>query len=201
MSCIFDGHTDTNQQFYIEGTPIPTVEHFKYLGSIISSDGKIEKDVTRRTIRGWMKWKQLTGVMCDKRMPIQLKGKLHKTAIRPAILYGTECWASTQQHLSKLHATEMRMLRWSAGVTLLDKVRNIHIRGSCKVAPIIDKVKERRLRWYGHILCRPTDHMVNVALSLPTTTRRHGRPPATWLTTAQRDRTQQQRRIEKYGKD
>ncbi|XP_063537559.1 uncharacterized protein LOC134746917 [Cydia strobilella] len=81
----------------------------------------------------------------------------------------------------------MRMLRWSAGVTLLDKVRNIHIRGSYKIAPIIDKVKERRLRWYGHVLRRPEDHMVRAALSIPTTARGAGRRPATWLTTVQKD--------------
>uniref|UniRef100_A0A2A4JTH5 Reverse transcriptase domain-containing protein n=1 Tax=Heliothis virescens TaxID=7102 RepID=A0A2A4JTH5_HELVI len=188
MSCIFDGSTQVNQiQLYIDGEPIPTVDHFKYLGSIISSDGGIERDVTHRTTTGWMKWRQLTGVMCDKRMPIRLKGKLYKTAIRPAILYGTECWASTKRHLSKLHVTEMRMLRWSAGVTLLDKVRNTHIRGSYKIAPIAEKVQERRLQWYGHVLRRPEDHMVRVALDLPTTSRRRGRPPATWLTTVQKD--------------
>ncbi|KAI5632472.1 hypothetical protein NE865_14820 [Phthorimaea operculella] len=50
-----------------------------------------------------------------------------------------------------------------------------------------DKVKERRLRWYRHVLRRPEDHMVRAALNIPTTTRRRGRPPATWLTTVQKD--------------
>ncbi|CAH2268391.1 jg15845 [Pararge aegeria aegeria] len=57
-------------------------------------------------------------------MPLKIKGKLYKTAIRPAILYGTECWAATKKHSTKLHTTEMRMLRWSAGVTRLDKIKN-----------------------------------------------------------------------------
>ncbi|CAH2237355.1 jg12069 [Pararge aegeria aegeria] len=59
-----------------------------------------------------------------RRMPLKIKGKLYKTAIRPAILYSTECWAATKKHSTKLHTTEMRMLRWSAGVTRLDKIKN-----------------------------------------------------------------------------
>ncbi|XP_050674364.1 uncharacterized protein LOC126971892 [Leptidea sinapis] len=80
----------------------------------------------------------------------------------------------------------MRMLRWSAGVTLLDKIRNEYIRGSFKVAPIVEKVKEKRLRWFGHIQRRPDDNMVKLALDMVITKRMCGRPP-TWLTTGEKD--------------
>ncbi|XP_073964291.1 uncharacterized protein [Choristoneura fumiferana] len=81
----------------------------------------------------------------------------------------------------------MRMLRWSGGVTLMDKVRNEYVRGSFRVAPIIEKVKEKRLRWYGHVQRRPEDHIVKLALNLPVTKRGRGRPPSTWLTTVEKD--------------
>ena len=42
---------------------------------------------------GWTKWRSATSVLCDCRMPIKLKGKFYRTAIRPAMLYGSECWA------------------------------------------------------------------------------------------------------------
>ena len=32
-------------------------------------------------------------VMCDCKIPIKLNGKFYKIAIRPTMLYGTECWA------------------------------------------------------------------------------------------------------------
>ncbi|XP_048006059.1 uncharacterized protein LOC125241562 [Leguminivora glycinivorella] len=120
-------------------------------------------------------------------MPLKVKGHLYKTAIRPAVLYGSECWATNKQHLDKLHVTEMRMLRWSAGVTLLDKLRNQYIRGSFKIAPIVEKLKEKCLRWYGHIQRRSDDHMVKLALKLPTAKRNSGRPPTTWWTTVEKD--------------
>ncbi|KAM2426052.1 hypothetical protein ACFXTH_000310 [Malus domestica] len=72
-----------------------------------------------------MRWKSASGVLCDRRRPLKLKGKFYKTAIRPAMLYGIECWAVKHQHVG---VVEMRMLRWMCGHTRKDKIRNEDIR-------------------------------------------------------------------------
>ncbi|XP_070023430.1 uncharacterized protein [Nicotiana sylvestris] len=46
---------------------------FKYLGSIIHGDEKIDEDVTYRIRVGWMKWRLASGVLCDKKVPPLLK--------------------------------------------------------------------------------------------------------------------------------
>ena len=38
-----------------------------------------------------------------------------------------------------------------------DRIRNVNIRDMVGVAPIEDKLRENRLRWFGHICCRPID--------------------------------------------
>ncbi|XP_063538680.1 uncharacterized protein LOC134747932 [Cydia strobilella] len=189
MSFLFDetANNPENFKFYIGNDCLPTVTKFKYLGSVLSNDGKIDSDVVHRTQTGWMKWRELTGVLCDRKIPLKVKGHVYKTTVRPAMLYGSECWATNKPHLNKLHTTEMRMLRWSAGVTMMDKIRNVYIRGSFKVVPITEKLTEKRLRWYGHGQRRPVEYMVKVALDIPTTKRGSGRPPATWLRTVQQD--------------
>ncbi|VDO69260.1 unnamed protein product [Heligmosomoides polygyrus] len=52
-----------------------------------------------------------------------LKGKLYRTVVRPALLYGSECWALGKEQERQLHAAEMRMLRWACGWTRRDGVR------------------------------------------------------------------------------
>jgi len=59
---------------------------------------------------GWLKW-SATGVLCDCNIPLWLKGKFYRTAIRPALLYDTECWAIKSYHAQKMSVAEMRMLR------------------------------------------------------------------------------------------
>lgn len=142
----------------------------------------MDEDVAHRVNVAWQKWRSVTGVLCDTRMPVRTKGKVYKTAVRPALIYGAECWTVKESHVQKLHTAEMKMLRWSGGVTRLDKVRNEYIRGSFKVAPIHNKLTENRLRWYGHVMRRPEEHVVKTALSLPENKRGRGRPPLTWWT-------------------
>ena len=66
---------------------------FRYLGSVLQKDGDIDEDVRHRIS---------AGILCDKRVPQKLKGKFYRTTIRPAMLYGTECWPTKRQHVQQL---------------------------------------------------------------------------------------------------
>ena len=96
----------------LDGQEIPMSNHFKYLGSIIQKDGEIDSDVNQRIQAGWLKWRSATGVSCDRNIPLWLKGKFYRTAIRPALLYGTECWVVKRNHAQKMSVAEMHMLHW-----------------------------------------------------------------------------------------
>ena len=55
---------------------------------------------------------------------MKLKSKLYKTVVRPAMVYGSECWALYKKEEQRLHTTEMKMLRWSQGKTRKDRIKN-----------------------------------------------------------------------------
>ena len=44
---------------------------------------------------------EVSGVMCDKKMPIQLKDKIYKTIVKPAMIYGSECMGSKEKRYTK----------------------------------------------------------------------------------------------------
>jgi len=98
--------------------------HFKYLGFIIQKDEEINSDAKHRIQADRLKWRSVIGVLCDRNIPLWLKRKFYWTAIRPALLYGTECWAIKRYHAQKMSVVEMHMLRWMYGDTRRDKVRN-----------------------------------------------------------------------------
>ena len=49
------------------------------------------------------------------------------------------------------------MLRWMCGKTRMDKVSNEDICRLVRAAPIEDKMRENRLRWFGYIRRRSRD--------------------------------------------
>ena len=59
---------------------------------MLQKDDDIDEDVSHRISAGWLKLRQASGVLCDRRVPQKLKGKFYRTVIRPAMLYGAECW-------------------------------------------------------------------------------------------------------------
>ncbi|XP_070006676.1 uncharacterized protein [Nicotiana sylvestris] len=141
----------------LESQVIQSRDSFKYLGSVIQEGGEIDEDVTHRIEVGWMKWRLASGVLCDKRVPLTLKGKFYKAVVRPTMMYGAECWPVKKSHIQKMKVAEMRMLRWMCGHCRMDKIRNDDIREKVCVAPIDDKMREARLRWFGHIQRRSLD--------------------------------------------
>ena len=130
----------------LNGQEIPRSSHFKYLSSIIQKDGEIDSDINHRIQAGWLKWRNSTRVLCDRNIPLWLKGKFYRTAIRPSLLYDTECWAIKRHHAQKMSAAEMRMLRLMCGNTRRDKVRIEDIRTKIGVPSIEEKMRENRSR-------------------------------------------------------
>ena len=124
----------------------------------------------------------VSGILCDRRISLRVKGKVYKTVVRPAMMYGAETWAVKKAQEKKLDVAEMRMLRWMSGVTKLDRIRNERIRGTTKVGEISKKVQESRLKWYGHVLRREDEYVGKrvMAMEVPGK-RRRGRPKRRWL--------------------
>ena len=173
----------------LDGQVVPKKDAFRYLGSMLQKDCGTDADVCHRIKAGWLKWRQASGILCDKRVPQKFKGKFYRTAIRPAMLYGAECWSTKRRHVQQLSVAEMRMLRWICGHTRMNRVRNDVIHDRLGVAPIKEKLAQHRLRWFGHVQRRPPEAPIHcgVVRQEINVKRGRGRPKLTWRETIKRD--------------
>ena len=129
------------------------------------------------SIKRWNAWRKLSGALCDKKMNARLKGKVYKTAVRPAMIYGSETWGIKKAQEKKMTVVEMRMLHWMCGVTKKDKIRNELIRG----AVISLKMQERRLKRYGHVMRRDGNYVGRRVMEMEVPGhRRRGWPKHRW---------------------
>ncbi|XP_063585426.1 uncharacterized protein LOC134762814 [Penaeus indicus] len=141
-----------------------------------------------RVAAAWNKWRELSGVISDRKMPRKLKVKFYITIIRPVLLYGAEVWTMGKEEERILEATEMRMLRRIKGVTLRERERSTDIRRELGVSDINEKVKEIRMRWYGHVKRREEGHPAKVAMeSIVPGRRPRGRPKKRWRDNVKED--------------
>ena len=44
-------------------------------------------------------WKRISGILCDRRISLRVKGKVYKTVVRPAMMYGAETWVVKEAHV------------------------------------------------------------------------------------------------------
>jgi hypothetical protein len=81
MKCDFSATTQEEWDVRLDGQVVPKKDTFCYLGSILQKDGDIDEDLSHRIKVGWLKWRQASGILCDPRVPLKLKGKFYRTAI------------------------------------------------------------------------------------------------------------------------
>ena len=117
----------------MQGEEVAKVEDFKYQGATVQSNGECGREVKKRVQAGWNGWIRMSGVICDRRVPARVKGKVYRMAVRPAMLYGLETVALTKRQEAEMEVAELKMLRFSLGVTRMDTIRNEYIRGTAHV--------------------------------------------------------------------
>ena len=172
----------------LQGVEVGKVDGFKYLGSTVQSNGECGREVKKRVQAGWSGWRRVAGVICDRRVAARVKGKVYKTVVRPAMLYGLEAVALTKRQEAELEVAELKMLRFSLGVTRMDRIRNEYIRGTAQVGRFGDKVREARLRWFGHVHRREAEYIGRRMLKMePPGRRRRGRPKKRFMDAVRAD--------------
>ena len=125
----------------------------------MQENGGCEREVKKRIQAGWNGWRKVSGVICDRRLPARVKGKVYSSEVRPAMVYGLKMVAITKKQVKEMEVAEMKMLRFSMRVTRKDKIRDKYIRGTVKVERLEMKMREGRLRWYGYVIRRDQEYV------------------------------------------
>ncbi|GKB21261.1 hypothetical protein Tco_0855184 [Tanacetum coccineum] len=123
---------------------------------MLHKSGRIDEDIAHRIKVAWLKWRAATRVICD-RNPI------------------------TKALANRMEVAELRMIRWTCGKTILDMIPNGVYRAELEVETIINKMREGRLRWFGHVRGRPQSAPVRrVEALVVDDMKKMGRPKLRW---------------------
>ena len=74
----------------------------------------------------WAKWREISGLLLNKGIPLAWRGMLFDACIRSVMLYGGKTWTLTKKLEGVLIGCDRRMLRWGRRMLRLgsrDKIR------------------------------------------------------------------------------
>ena len=75
----------------------------------MQKSGSCEREVKKRVQSGWNEWRKVSGVICNERLPAQVKGKVNNSVLRPAMVYGFETVVVTKKQVEEMEVAEMKM--------------------------------------------------------------------------------------------
>ena len=107
---------------------------------MLSQEGGCEHAILKRIQTGWLKFRELSGLLIGKGMSVRSKGIIYTTCIRPAMLYGSETWPTKVEVIRKMQRSEMRMLRWMTGVSLSESESNECVRNMLAIDDIAEVI-------------------------------------------------------------
>ena len=90
--CINGGND--NETVKMENTKVPRIKEFKHLISTVQESGSCEREVKKRVNAGWNRWTKVSGVICDRRLPARIKGKVYSSVVRLTVVLDLRHWQS-----------------------------------------------------------------------------------------------------------
>ena len=136
---------------------IEVLNDFTYLGSNISSDGEVGKDVSIRIAKAARAFGCLQkSIFQNSRLSIDTKRKVYKATVLAVLLYGAEAWTIKARELKRLSSFHNRCVRSMMGVSKYQQWKgHISSRYLASAAGMEEQMSEilmkHRLRWLGHL--------------------------------------------------
>ena len=139
----------------IGGQRVKQVSSFRYLGSLVSEDGKCDAEIRSRIAMGKARFGQMRRILTSMSLSSEVQLRLLKSYIWSGMLYGCESWTISKELRRRLEAAEVwflrRMLRipWTARTTNQDVVQTTGTKRE-----LITVIRKRQLGFLGHVLRR-----------------------------------------------
>ena len=137
----------------LEGRRLDQVDSFRYLGSLVSEDGRCDSEIRSRIAMGKAAFGQLRTILRNLGIGMGTKMRILRTYVWSVILFGCECWTISKEMRKRLEAAEMwflrRMLRipWTARRTNEEVLRRAGVRRE-----LMTVIRRRQIGFVGHVV-------------------------------------------------
>ncbi|CAH1272904.1 Hypp5001 [Branchiostoma lanceolatum] len=167
----------------VEGCEVEQVSTFTYLGTVFSSDGTMDAELSQRIQKASGAFSQLGKIWNNSHIHLSTKIKIYEAAIFTILTYGSEVWVTTKAQSHRLEAFHQRCLRRILRVRWFHRVTNQSVLEQTGTTSVEAVVAANRIRWLGHMIRMPKERLPRFLLDWNPNhgKRSRGRPRRTWL--------------------
>ena len=127
-------------------------------------DGGNSKTTQRRMQAGAAAWRRVEGIIWDRKLEKQLKGKVLEACVVPACIYGLGTLALTKRHDDKMQIAENNWVRRICKATQVDRRKMKELREEIGMKKHLKmKVAGSRMIWAGHVQRMGEDRLSKTA--------------------------------------
>ncbi|GFN79417.1 RNA-directed DNA polymerase from mobile element jockey [Plakobranchus ocellatus] len=144
-----------NADLFVDGTKLKQRDSFRYLGTIITQDGKSHTEIKARIAQAKTNFQKMKPLLTNNKITITTRKRALPCYIEPILMYGCEAWTITKEIQKKIEAAEMwffrRMLRvpWTARKTNEEVLKETESTRS-----LMNRIRRRQAKFVGHIMRR-----------------------------------------------
>ena len=167
----------------VNGTHMASVHYFKYLGSTVTDDCRLDKELDCRIHCATTSFGRLWDRLWSSHdISNKTKISVHTAAITSALHFGAETWTLYQRHFVRMRRVQQRHILAILRVPYIDRGTNDQILDRAGVPDVEMVVRKMQLMWAGHVARMSDDRIPKQLLfgELTTGTITVGRPLLRW---------------------
>jgi len=137
----------------IEGRKVEQVQTFTYLGSLITEDGRAEKEIGKRIGIAKRTFQNMYKLITNHALSLKTKIRLTKCYVWSTFLYGCETWTLTSALEKKITSFEMWVYRRISRTPWTERKTNQQVleKLNLKRTELATAVRKRKLQYFGHV--------------------------------------------------
>jgi hypothetical protein len=175
----------------INGVIYEGVAEFIYLGTLISNDNSVEKEIQKRILAGNRTYFAAISLFRSRLLSRATKIILYKTLLRPVVSYGAEAWMLTKREEQALLIFGRKIFRRIYGPKYENREwkswTNRELEETSKGENIVKWIKVQKISWVGHLERMEEDRMPKNVFTQELEGTRRGRPRKGWKEEAEGD--------------
>jgi len=148
---MYDDSYSPDHVFTLDGNSLEAVEEYKYLGSYITKDNNINRDIDIRIGKAYGSFSGLDSIWRDKKISAKTKMKIYRCSVRSTLTYACETWALTKRQEKRLLVCDRQFIRKILGVRWFRRMTNVELHKIAAIEPLQCYIRRMRLRWTGHV--------------------------------------------------